>query len=107
MYHIEENFGGGKPWWRIWRFTMNSPKFYQPVVSEIAIEAGLKFAKVCFANCNLACNLPNFSPTKVFIYPVCYKQSTITHIHHKPQQSLLAKYNVTVCNLYVKEPSVY
>ena len=34
-------------------------------------------------------------------------QNTIIHIHHKPQQSLLAKYNVTVYNysgqLYVKD----
>ena len=30
------------------------------VASKIAIEAGLKFAKVYLAKCNLACDSPNF-----------------------------------------------
>ena len=34
------------------------------VISEKAIEAGLKFAKVFFAKCNLACNSPKFLPPK-------------------------------------------
>jgi len=34
------------------------------VVSEKAIEAGLKFAKVFFAKYILACNSPKFSPAK-------------------------------------------
>ena len=32
------------------------------VAYEIVIEAGLKFAKVYFANCNLPCNSPNSPP---------------------------------------------
>ena len=40
------------------------------VISEKAIEAGLKFAKVFFAKCNLACNSPKFSPAKIFRYTV-------------------------------------
>jgi len=41
------------------------------VISEKAIEVGVKFAKVFFAKCNLACNLPKFSPAKIFRYTVC------------------------------------
>jgi len=37
---------------------------------EKAIEAGLKSAKILFAKCNLACNLPKFSPAKIFRYTV-------------------------------------
>ena len=40
------------------------------VISEKAIEAGVKFAKVLFAKCNLACNSPKFSPAKIFRYTV-------------------------------------
>ena len=40
------------------------------VISEKAIEAGVKFAKVFFAKCNLACNSPKFSPAKIFRYTV-------------------------------------
>ena len=40
------------------------------VISEKAIEAGLKFAKVFFAKYNLACNSPKFSPAKIFRYTV-------------------------------------
>ena len=40
------------------------------VISEKAIEAGPKSAKVFFAKCNLACNLPKFSPVKIFRYTV-------------------------------------
>ena len=40
------------------------------VVSEKAIEAGLKFAKVFFTKYILACNLPKFSPAKNFRYTV-------------------------------------
>jgi len=40
------------------------------VLSEKAIEAGLKFAKVFFAKYNLACNSPKFSPAKIFRYMV-------------------------------------
>ena len=35
------------------------------VATELAIEAGLNFAKVYFANCNSAYNLPKFSPTNI------------------------------------------
>ena len=41
------------------------------VISEKAIEAGLKFAKVFFT---LACNSPKFSPTKIFCYTVYCSQ---------------------------------
>jgi len=34
------------------------------VMSEKAIEAGLKFAKIFFAKCNLACYSPKFFPAK-------------------------------------------
>ena len=30
LYRIEGNFGGGKHW-RIWRMTINSPKFNPPI----------------------------------------------------------------------------
>ena len=40
------------------------------VISEKAIEAELKFAKVFFAKCSLACNSPKFSPDKIFHYTV-------------------------------------
>jgi len=40
------------------------------VISEKAIEAGLKFAKVFSAKYNLACNSPKFSPAKIFRYTV-------------------------------------
>jgi len=40
------------------------------VISEKAIEAGVKFAKVFFAKCNLVCNSPKFSPAKIFRYTV-------------------------------------
>ena len=39
------------------------------VISGKAIEAGLNF----FAKCNLACNLPKFSPAKIFRYTVASK----------------------------------
>ena len=42
------------------------------VIPEKAIEAGLKSAKFFFAKCNLACNSPKFSPTKIFCYAVLY-----------------------------------
>ena len=42
------------------------------VLSEKAIEAGLKFAKVFFAKYNLASNSPKFSPAKIFRYTVIY-----------------------------------
>jgi len=34
---------------------------YEFTKVELATEAGLKFAKVYFVNCNLAIDLPNFS----------------------------------------------
>ena len=37
IYRIEGNFGGGKHW-RIWRMTINSPKFNPPIF----IQSGLK-----------------------------------------------------------------
>ena len=37
LYRIEGNFGGGKHW-RIWRMTINSPKFNPPIF----IQSGLK-----------------------------------------------------------------
>ena len=40
------------------------------VISEKAIEAGLKFTKVFSAKYNLACNSPKFSPAKIFRYTV-------------------------------------
>jgi len=40
------------------------------IVSDIAIEAGLKFAKVYFAKCILASNSPKFCPAKVSVYTV-------------------------------------
>ena len=40
------------------------------VISEKAIEAGLKFAKVFFAKYNLASNSQKFSPAKIFRYTV-------------------------------------
>ena len=40
------------------------------VISEKAIKAGLNFAKVFFAKCNLTCNSPKFCPAKIFRYPV-------------------------------------
>ena len=40
------------------------------IMSEKAIEAGLKFAKVFFAKYNLACNSPKFYPAKIFRYTV-------------------------------------
>ena len=40
------------------------------VISEKAIEAGPKSAKVFFAKCNLVCNSPKFSPAKIFHYTV-------------------------------------
>jgi len=42
------------------------------VISEKAIEAELKFAKVFFVKCNLACNSPKFSPVKIFHHTVMY-----------------------------------
>jgi len=39
-------------------------------LSEKAIKAGFKSAKVFFAKCNLACNSPKFSPAKNFRYTV-------------------------------------
>ena len=38
------------------------------VASEIAIEAGLKFAKIYFTSCNFAYNSPKFFPIKVSLY---------------------------------------
>ena len=46
------------------------------VISEKAIEAGLKFAKIFFAKCNLASYSPKFSPAKIF----CYTQYTVLHV---------------------------
>ena len=40
------------------------------VISEKAIEAGLKSTKVFFAKCNSACNSPKFCPAKIFRYTV-------------------------------------
>ena len=40
------------------------------VISEKAIGAGLKSAKVFFAKCNIACYSPKFSPAKIFRYTV-------------------------------------
>jgi len=38
------------------------------VISEKAIEARLKFAKIFFTKCNLGCYSPKFSHTKIFCY---------------------------------------
>ena len=46
---------------------------FAKVLSEKAIEAGLKSAKVFFAKCNLACNSLKFSPAKIFRYTVVDK----------------------------------
>jgi len=54
-YRIEGNFGGGK----LWRFAMNSPKFYLPIAVATEL-AWLKFT----------CNSPNFSSAKVSLYMV-------------------------------------
>jgi len=70
-YRIAENFGGRKLW-RIWRFTTNLPIFIRQLlaVSEKKLKAGLKFAKVFFAKCNLASYSPKFSPAKILHYTV-------------------------------------
>jgi len=68
-YRIAENVDGRKLW-RIWQFATNSPKKFYPPIAEKAIEARLKFAKVFFTKCNLACNSPKFSPAKIFRYTV-------------------------------------
>jgi len=64
-YSIAENVGGGKLW-QIRRFTMNSPKFYLTmlVISEKAIGAGLKFAKVSLPNAILHDIRQSFLPLK-------------------------------------------
>ena len=57
------------------------------VISEKAIEAGLKFAKVFFAKYNLACNSPKFSPAKIFCYTVIYRGEYLIYpcrrVYHK------------------------
>jgi len=40
------------------------------IKSEVTIEVELKFTKVYFANCNLGCDSPNFSPAKVSLHTV-------------------------------------
>ena len=55
------------------------------VLSEKAIEAGLKFAKVFFAKYNLACNSPKFSLAKIFRYTVLDSENDIKsglRFHH-------------------------
>jgi len=56
------------------------------IATELAIEAGLKFAKVYFTNCKLACNCSNFSPPKVSLN-MASEQAKINDIH--PKTSLL------------------
>ena len=60
----EENFGKFGDLLRICQSFIH----HLLVISEKAIEAGVKFAKVFFAKCTLACNSPKFSPTKIFHY---------------------------------------
>ena len=66
------------------------------VMSEKAIEAGLKFAKVFFAKYNLACNSPKFSPAKIF----CYTVGTLLHILCVQNPSLSNK--MTYLRTYIR-----
>jgi len=50
------------------------------VASEIAIEAGIKFTKVYFAKCILACNSPKFSSIWYNIIKLaCYRKRECGH----------------------------
>jgi len=55
IYRIAENFGGKKLCGKFGDLLRQLL-----VISEKAIEAGLKSVKVFFAKCNLACNSPKF-----------------------------------------------
>ena len=71
IYRIAGNVGRRKLW-QIWRFAWIRQSFIHQLIliSEKAIEAGFKFAKVFFAKCNSACNSPKFCPAKIFRYTV-------------------------------------
>ena len=69
-YHIGGNFGG--EFCNLLQIRQRSFIHQLLMASKIAIEAGLKFAKVYFVNCNLACDLPSFSPAKVSLCMVLF-----------------------------------
>ena len=82
-YRTAENFGRGK----LRRFARNSPNCQLFVISEKAIEAGLKSTKVFLAKCNFACNSPKFFPAQVFCYTVFFQNW---------QKKLLSLHNMSV-----------
>ena len=75
IYHVEGNLG---ICYKICHQSFTCQLF---VATEMAIEAGLEFAKVYFANCTLTCNSPKFT-ARSFRYTAS-EQEKINDIHPK------------------------
>jgi len=72
------------------------------VAFEKKLEAGLKFAQVFFAQCNLACYSPKFSPAKILCYTVFFsarfwkkkiEHPTLTETLYTAGNSIVCVYN--------------
>ena len=72
-YTVEGNFGKGNFGHLLWVHQISTHQLF--VASEIAIDSGLKFAKVYFTKCNLACNLSIFPFTSI---DTCFMCRTVS-----------------------------